>query len=109
MNAKLLNVKINGRKVAINFVVIVFLGKLSCDVFNAFTSSEFGILVYKDFTLSRDVFTAFTPSGFGILAYKNYASSDTRYELSVTVSTTFSLLIKSLVSLTYDGICLAIG
>ena len=70
----------------ITFVDIVFLGKLSSDVFTAFIPSEFGIFLYKDIT-----------------------SSDTRYEWSGTVSTAFSLLMKSLVSLTYDGICLTIG
>ena len=82
MNTKLLKVIINDRKVDITFVV-VFLGKLSSDVFTAPIPSEFEIFVYKDFT--------------------------SRYELSSTVSTAFSLLMKSLVSLTYDGICLKIG
>ena len=59
--------------------------------------------------LSSDVFAAFIPSEFGIFVYKNFASSDTRYELSGTVFTAFSLLMKPLVSLTYDGICLTIG
>ena len=70
----------------ITFVAIVFLGELSSDVFTAFIPSEFGIFIYKDFT-----------------------SSDTRYELSATVCTDFSLLMKILVYLTYDGICLIIG
>ena len=86
MNTKLFKVRFNDRKVVITFAAVVFLGKLSSHVFNAFIPSEFGIFVYKDFT-----------------------SSDTRYELSGTVSTAFSLLMKSLVSLTYDGICLTIG
>ena len=71
------NVRINGRKIVITFAAIVFLGKLSSDVFTAFIPSEFGIFVYKDFT-----------------------SSDNRYELSGTVSTAFNLLMKSLASLT---------
>ena len=86
MNTKLFKVRFNDRKVVITFVAVVVLGKLSSDIFTAFIPSEFGIFVYKDFT-----------------------SSDTRYELSGTVSTAFSLLMKSLVSLTYDGICLTIG
>ena len=64
-------------KVVITFVAIVFLGKLSSDVFTAFIPSKFGIFVYKDFT-----------------------SSDTRYEQSGTVSIAFILLMKLLVSLT---------
>ena len=47
--------------------------------------------------LSNDVLTAFIPSEFGIFVYKDFTSSDTRYELSGTVSTAFNLLIKSLV------------
>ena len=86
VNTKLFKVTINDRKVVITVVTIFFLGKLSSDVFTAFIPSEFGIFVDKDFT-----------------------SSDTRYELSGTVSTVFSLLMKSLVSLTHDGICLTIG
>ena len=86
MNTKLFKVRFNDRKVVITFVAIVFLGKLSSGVFTAFIPSEFGIFVYKAFT-----------------------SSDTRYELSGTVSTAFSLLMKSLVSLRYDGIYLTIG
>ena len=70
------------RKVVITFFVIVPLGKLSGDIFTASIPSEFGILVYKDFTFSN-----------------------TRYELSGTVSAAFSLLMKPHVSVTYDGIC----
>ena len=65
------NVRINDRKVAVTFVTLLFLGKLLSDVFTAFILSEFGIFVYKYF-----------------------ASSDTRYELSGTVSTAFSLFMK---------------
>ena len=70
----------------ITFVAIAFLGKWSSDIFTAFIPLEFGIFVYKDFT-----------------------SNDSKYELSSTVSTTVSLLMKSFVLLTYDGICLTIG
>ena len=83
---KLFKVRFNDRKVVFTFVAIVFLRKLSSGVFTAFIPSEFWIFVYKDFT-----------------------SSDTRYELSGIVSTAFSLLMKSLVSLRYDGIYLTIG
>lgn len=69
------------RKVFITLVAIVLLGKLSSEVFSAFIPSEFGILVYKNFTFSN-----------------------TRYELSRTVSAAISLLIKSHVCVTY-GIC----
>ena len=41
-------------------------------------------------TLSSDVFTAFIPSEFGIFVNKDSTSSDTRYELSDTVSTAFT-------------------
>ena len=85
-NTKLFKVRFNDRKEVITFVAIVFLGKLSSDVFSAFIPSEFGIFLYKDIT-----------------------SSDTRYELSGTVSTSFSLFMKSFVSLTCDGICLIFG
>ena len=81
MNKKLFNVRINDRKVVVTFAAIVFLGKVS-----------------------SDVFTAFIPSDFWILAYKDFTCSDTRYDLSGTVSTAFSLLVKS-----YDGICLTIS
>ena len=64
-NTKLFNIRINDRKVVITFV---FPGKLSSHVFTAFIPSEFRIFVYNDFT-----------------------SSDTRYELSGTVSTVFGL------------------
>ena len=37
-------------KVLITFVAVVFLGKLSSNVFTAFTPSETAIFVYKDFT-----------------------------------------------------------
>ena len=81
MNRKFFNVTFDDRNVFITLVAIVLLGKLSSEVFTAFTPSEFGILVYKDFTFSS-----------------------TRYELSRTVSAAISLLIKSHVSVTY-GIC----
>ena len=71
MNKKLFNVRINDRKVVVTFVAIVFLGKLS-----------------------SNVFTAFIPSDFWILAYKDFTSSDTSHDLSGTVSTAFSLLTK---------------
>ena len=74
---KLFNVSIDDKKVVITFAAIVFLGKLSSAVFTTFIPSEFGIFGYKDFT-----------------------SSHTRYELSGIVSTAFSLLMKSFVSLT---------
>ena len=83
---KLLKVRINDRKVIITVVAIVFLGKLSNFVFTALIPSEFAIFIYKDFT-----------------------SSDARYALSRTISVAFGLLMKSLVSITYDGICLTIG
>ena len=86
LNIKLLKVRINDRKVIITVVAIVFRGKLSNFVFTALIPSEFAIFIYKDFT-----------------------SSDARYALSRTISVAFGLLMKSLVSITYDGICLTIG
>lgn len=81
-----LNMKLfNDRKVFTTFVAIVFLEKLS-----------------------SDVFIAFIPSGFEIFAYRDFTSNNTRYELSRTVSIAFSLLINSFVFLTYDGICFTI-
>ena len=50
---KLLNARINDRKIVITFLAIVFLGKSSSDLFTAFIASELGIFVYKDFK-SRD-------------------------------------------------------
>ena len=79
-------VRINDRKTVITIVTIAFQGKFSIRVFTAFIPSEIGIFVYKDFT-----------------------SSDTRYELSGTVSTAYSLLTMLFVSLTYDRICLRTG
>ena len=86
LNTKLFKVRFNDRKVVFTFVAIFFLGKLSSGVFTAFIPSEFGIFVYKDFT------------------YTN-----TRYELCGSALIAFSLLMKSLVSLRYDGIYLTIG
>ena len=82
----MINVKTNNRTIVITFVAIVYLGKLSSDVSTAFIPSEFRIFVYEDFT-----------------------SSDTRHELSGRLSAAFSLLMKSLASLIYDGNCLTIG
>ena len=48
-------------------------------------------------------------SEFGIFVYKDFRYSDTKYKLSGTVARAFNLLIKSFLSLTYDGLCLTIG
>ena len=45
----------------------------------------------------------------GVFVYKDFTSSNTSHELSGTVSTALSLLIKLHVSLKCDGICLTIG
>lgn len=44
-----------------------------------------------------------------MFVFKDFSSRDTRYELSGTGSAVFSLLMKSHVSLTNDGIRLTIG
>ena len=46
LNTKLFKVRFNDGKVVITFVAIVFLGKLSSDVFTAFIPSQSGIFVY---------------------------------------------------------------
>ena len=51
LNTKLFKIRINDRKAVITFVAIVFIRKLSRDVFTAFIPSEFGILKYKDFAI----------------------------------------------------------
>ena len=53
MNTKLLNFKINDRKVVIIFVATVLLGKFSNNVLTALIPSELEILVCKDLS-SRD-------------------------------------------------------
>ena len=68
---KFFNVGINDRKIFITFFTIVFLGKLSSDIFTVFISTELEIFVYKDFT-----------------------SSESSYELFGAVSAGFNLLIK---------------
>ena len=55
------------------------------------------LLLLSCYCLPSDVFTAFILSKFGIFAYKDFTSSGTRYELSCTVSTAFSLVMKLLV------------
>ena len=80
------NVSINAKNVVITFVEAVRLEYFSKDILTDFIPSEFGILVYNDFT-----------------------STETRYELSGTKLIWLIFLRKSDVSWTYDGISLTIG
>ena len=52
--------------------------------------------VFYLFVIIAFLLTAFIPSEFGIFVYRDFTSRDTRYELSGTVSTTFSLLVSYL-------------
>ena len=72
LNRKLFKIRFNDRKGVITFVVIVFLGKSSSDVFTAFIPSEFGIFVYKDFTSSD---TRYELSGFYCLKFTHEVTS----------------------------------
>ena len=52
--------------------------------------------VFYLFVIIAFLLTAFIPSEFGIFVYRDFTSRDTRYELSGTASTAFSLLISYL-------------
>ena len=86
LKIKLSSVSINAKNVVITFVEAVRLEYFSEDILTDFIPSEFGILVYNDFT-----------------------STETRYELSGTKLIWLIFLRKSVVSWTYDGISLTIG
>ena len=59
------------------------------------TNSSNNTVFYLFVTISF-LLTAFISSEFGIFVYRDFTSRDTRYELSGTVSTAFSLLISYL-------------
>ena len=58
---------------------------------------------------SKDVLTDLIPSAFRILVYNDFTSREASYELSGTKLIWLIFVRKSVLSWTYDGICLTIG